>query len=327
MKILLSESALARAHGPLQDLGVALEPIVVRRDGTILENGGVVDEATIAPEAMWVTIDIMADGGLERFFRIALSSPTLKWVQTFMAGLDSPLFRQILDRGVRISNTHAQAPGIADYILSQVLAEWHPIKDQRAAQAEHTWARLPFRELAESEWLIVGYGHIGRETARRAKAFGARVIGVRRTPAPDPDADAIAPFSELPKLLPQADIVVLAASLNGATQGMADARFFAAMKKDAILVNVGRGGLIAELDLLSALDRNRPGLAILDVFEVEPLPQESPFWDHPKIRVTAHCSAATAGMFARIDQIFLENTVRYAKGEPLLNEVNASTLG
>jgi phosphoglycerate dehydrogenase-like enzyme len=222
-----------------------------------------------------------------------------------------------------MSNTHAQAPGIADYILTQVLAEWHPIGDQRAAQAEHAWARLPFRELAESEWLIVGYGHIGRETARRARAFGARVIGVRRTLAPDPYADAIAPFSDLPRLLPQADIVVLAASLNGTTQHLADARFFAAMKEGAILVNVGRGGLVAEHDLLS-LDRDRPALAILDVFEVEPLPKESPFWDHPKVRVTGHCSAATAGMFARIDRVFWDNTARYAKGEPLLHEVNAS---
>ncbi len=325
MKILLSESALARTQDRLRVLGVALEPIVLRRDGAILENGVVVDEARIAPEAMWMSVDVMADNALELFCRIALSSATLKWFQTFSAGLDSPFFRQILDRGVRISNAHAQAPAIADYILSQVLAEWHPIKDQRAAQAGHVWTRLTFREIAESEWLIVGYGHIGRETARRAKAFGARVVGVRRTLGPDPYADAIAPFSELPKLLPQADIVVLAAPLNGTTQRMADAGFFAAMKKGAVLVNVGRGGLVAEHDLLPALDRDRPALAILDVFEVEPLPQESPFWDHPKIRVTAHCSAATAAMLDRVDQLFVENTARYVKGEPLLNEVNAST--
>jgi phosphoglycerate dehydrogenase-like enzyme len=276
---------------------------------------------------MWMSLDAFATGGLEPFFRIALSSPSLKWLQTFNAGLDSPLFRQIFDRGVRMSNSNAQAIAIAEYVLAQVLSEWHPIAAQRAAQKAHDWKRIGFRELSQSEWLIVGYGAIGRETAKRAKGFGARVVGVRRNLAPDSHADAIAPLADLPKLLPEADIVLLAASLTESTRHLANAEFFAAMKEDSFLVNIGRGGLVDEAALLTALPRKRPALAILDVFETEPLPTESPFWDHPQVRLTAHCSPSSAGTFLRGDQLFLDNLARYLKGEPLVTEVTASTFG
>jgi phosphoglycerate dehydrogenase-like enzyme len=325
MKLVLSEAGLARVENPLRALGLDLELIVVSADGAIRANGQSVSEDALRPETMWMSLDLFVNRGLDPFFRIALSSPLLKWLQTFNAGLDSPLFKKIFDRGVRISNSNAQAPAIAEYILAQVLAEWHPLKAQRAAQAAHEWTRIGFRELSQSRWLIVGYGNIGRETAKRAKSFGAHVTGIRRSPGADPVADVIAPMSELPSLLPASDIVVLTAPLTDATHHLADARFFAAMKDGAIFVNVGRGGLVDETALLAALDTNRPGLAILDVFETEPLPKDTPFWDHPKVRMTAHCSPASTGTFARGDQLFLDNLARYARGETLITEVTERT--
>ncbi|MGD0189782.1 MAG: D-2-hydroxyacid dehydrogenase [Rhizomicrobium sp.] len=325
MKLILSEAGLARVEIPLQALGLDLEPMVVSTDGAIHANGQAVAEDAIRPEVMWMSLDLFVNRGLGPFFRVALSSPSLKWLQTFNAGLDSPLFKQIFDRGVRISNSNAQAPAISEYILAQVLAEWHPVKAQRAAQATHEWSRIGFRELSQSRWLIVGYGNIGRETAKRAKAFGAHVIGIRRSPGADDVADAIAPMSALPSLLPDADVVVLTAPLTEATHHLADARFFAAMKDGAYLVNVGRGGLVDEAALLAALDTNRPGLAILDVFETEPLPKDSPFWDHPLVRMTAHCSPASTGTFLRGDQLFLDNLARYARGGTLITEVTERT--
>lgn len=327
MNVFLTEAALGRVQPQLAALDLELRLAVLCPDGKIRLDGQPIAEGAVGPEVVWMSLDAFASHQLEPFFRLALTDPAVKWVQTFNAGLDSPLFRQIFDRGVKLSNSSAQAAAIAEYILAQVLSEWHPIRAQRAAQADHAWKRISFRELGQSHWLIVGYGHIGRETAKRAKAFGARVTGIRRRQEPDEFADAIHLLEDLPTLLPQADIVVLSTSLTGTTRRLADAAFLARLKPGAILVNVGRGGLVDEAALLKALDGDRPGLAILDVFETEPLPADSPFWDHPKVRLTAHCSPSSAGTVARGDALFLDNLGRFARGEPLRNEVTAATFG
>jgi len=215
---------------------------------------------------------------------------------------------------------------IAEYVVANAIAELHPIAAHRAAQAERKWKSVPFREISQTSWLIIGYGHIGEEVARRVKAFGARVVGIRRSPKPSEFADQVATLADLPLLLPQADVVVLACALNDQTRDLANAKFFAAMKQNSLLINIARGGVVVEDDLLTALARKAPGLAILDVFREEPLPATSQFWSHPQVRVTAHTSAAGSGTIPRGDKLFLSNLKRYAAGEPLLNEVNASSL-
>jgi phosphoglycerate dehydrogenase-like enzyme len=124
--------------------------------------------------------------------------------------------------------------------------------------------------------------------------------------------------------LPEADVVVLSVPLTPDTEDLADGAFFAAMKPGSVLVNVGRGGLVDETALLAALDRGAPEHAVLDVFQVEPLPKESPFWDHPRVTLTAHASGNGAGAGARNDETFLENLRRWTAGEPLLYEAQAS---
>jgi phosphoglycerate dehydrogenase-like enzyme len=170
--------------------------------------------------------------------------------------------------------------------------------------------------------VIIGFGAIGEGVARRVKAFGATVTGVRRDQAPHPSADAIASLNDLPRLLPEADVVVLACPLTPETRRVANAGFFAAMKEGSVLVNVGRGGLVDEPALLAALDRGAPEHAVLDVFETEPLPADSPFWAHPRVSLTPHNSGATDGQGRRNDELFLENLGRYVRGEPLLNQAD-----
>jgi len=138
--------------------------------------------------------------------------------------------------------------------------------------------------------------------------------------------DRVAPIADLPSLLPEADVVVLACSLNASTRDLANEAFFKAMKPGSILVNIARGGVVVDEALLAALDRKAPAVAILDVFHQEPLPATSPYWAHPQVRVTAHTSAAGSGTVPRGDKLFLSNLKRYAAGEPLLNEVDPKSL-
>jgi phosphoglycerate dehydrogenase-like enzyme len=160
--------------------------------------------------------------------------------------------------------------------------------------------------------------------AVRARAFGAKITGVRRNPDPHPVADRIASLADLPELLPEADVVVLACPLTPETKNLVDADFLGRMKPGSVLVNVGRGGLVDEPALLTALDRGVPDHAVLDVFVTEPLPADSPFWSHPRVALSPHASGATDGQSARNDALFLENLGRYVRGEPLISEIAAA---
>jgi phosphoglycerate dehydrogenase-like enzyme len=171
-------------------------------------------------------------------------------------------------------------------------------------------------------WLIVGFGAIGQLVAERARAFGAKITGVRRTPGPHPLADAMAPLSALRDVAPEADVIVLAAPGAPETRHLVDAPLLASMKSGSILVNVGRGSLVDEPALLAALDRGTPEFAILDVFETEPLPPGSPFWRHPRVALTGHASSFGSGRPARHEALFVENLERYLDGKPLLDEVD-----
>ena len=175
--------------------------------------------------------------------------------------------------GIRLTKSDAQAPAIAEYVLAHALARLHPIAEQRAAQDARDWRRVEFREVADTRWLLVGFGAIGREVAARLRPFGAHVMAVRRHPAPDPLADAVIGPDAVASALPETDVIVLAAPLTAETEGMVDAGFLAAAKPGALLVNVARGGLVDEDALRAALD-GELGHAVLDVFDEEPLPPE-----------------------------------------------------
>jgi phosphoglycerate dehydrogenase-like enzyme len=139
-------------------------------------------------------------------------------------------------------------------------------------------------------------------------------------------ADAIIPLEALPEHLPAADVVVLCAPLNPATRHLANADFFAAMKPGSVLANVGRGALVDEGALLAALARGAPAHAVLDVFETEPLPSDSPFWGHPAVSLSPHNSGVTGAQDARNRDLFLDNLARYLDGRPLLNEIDPRDL-
>lgn len=322
MRLLIHEKSLGRVAADIAGLGAAVEPVVVNDAGDISLAGVPLTPDAAQVEVAWANADVFFSGGVRTFMTAALKSPGLKWVQSGAAGFDSPVFGQFVQKGARLTTSHGQAVGMADYVLWGVLDAFQGGPSRRAAQAAGKWDRRPFRELAGSRWVILGFGAIGRGVAQRAKAFGAHVTAVRRNAAPDPLADVMAAPAQFLDVLADADVVVLAAPATPETRHVAGAEAFGRMKAGSVFVNVGRGALVDEDALLAALERGAPGHAVLDVFEVEPLPAESPFWAHPRVTLTPHSSGITAGNVPRNDALFLENLRRYLAGQPLESEAD-----
>jgi phosphoglycerate dehydrogenase-like enzyme len=227
-------------------------------------------------------------------------------------------------RRARLTNSHGQALSIAEYVVTEVLVHYQHRAERVRAQAEHRWQPVPFRELGLTHWLIVGFGAIGQAVAQRVRPFGATVTAVDQVARPL--ADRTFPLSAVRDLAPEADVVMLALPLTDETAGVADARLFGAMKSDAVFVNVGRGGLVDEAALLAALDAGAPAHAVLDVVVTEPLPGDSPLWDHPRVVLSAHTAALGSGHQARNDAAFLANLARFVAGQALESEVDHKTL-
>jgi len=324
MQILLSEAAHARVAGALP---AGLDIVTMDPTGAFKRGGVAVDAASVDPEVFWLSLDLFPAGMIPAFMAQVLRGTRGKWLQSLAAGVDNPAFKAVMGKGIRLTKSSAQAPPIAEYVIAHAVSLLHPIAEQRRAQDARDWRTVPFREIGSTRWLMLGFGAIGTEIARRLQPFGAHLTVVRRNVAPEALAAQVRPPPDLLALLPDADVVVLACALNDSTRGIAGTDFFGAMKRGSLLINIGRGGLVDEAALRAGLDRDQPAHAVLDVFETEPLPKDAWFWDHPKVRVTAHCSNAGDGLAARSDALFLENLRRYRAGEPLLNEAHKSEVG
>ena len=327
MQILMTKAAHDRVGERLAKIAPHAEVVTVAA-GDIYERAGQqIDVEAVDPEAIWFSLDSWSDRLMGSLIGRALKAPSPRWVQAFSAGIDAPIFRTIMEKGLRLSRSGAQAIPIAEYVVAHALSLQIPIEAQAAHQRDHAWKSTPYRELASTRWVLIGYGNIGREIAKRIKPFGVDLTVVRHSPGAADLADRTLALKDLPGVLPNADVVVLACALNDETRGMANTAFFAAMKPGAILINIGRGGLVDEDALRAGLDRDQPAHAVLDVFATEPLPADSWFWDHPKVRVSAHTSNSGDGNLGRGDEVFLENLRRYLAKEPLLNEADPREVG
>jgi phosphoglycerate dehydrogenase-like enzyme len=319
-RVLFYEPAYQRIAERISTLA-GVDALLMDRDGRIRVGGREVRAEDAAPEVGWATNDLFG-GPIRQYMVALLKSPALRWLQSGAAGFDNPVFAQIIAKGARLTTNHSQAVGMSEYVLATVLDHFQRGPERRIAQARGEWARLPYREISGSRWLIIGFGAIGQEVARRARGFGAQIVGVRRAPGAHALADEMAPPERTHELLASADVVVLSLPLSPQTESMVNGRFLSAMKTGSVLVNVGRGGLVDEAALIAALAAGTPEHAVLDVFRTEPLPADSPFWKNPRVTLTGHASAIGSGLTRRTDELFVENLGRFMRGEPLTNEAN-----
>lgn len=324
-QVLLPADDYGRLADRLSALDHSTEPLLWSRNGVKLPDGSrvadadgmPVGDADYAPAAAWISIGLLFGGNLAPFVGAALAPGTLRWTQACLAGTDAPPFQQLLRAGVQLSRSDAPNDATAEHTMSLVLStfgDWAGRIDRRRAGA---WLQAPWREVRGSRWVIVGFGSIGRKVATLARAFGAAVVGARRSVADDADleaADAMVTMEAIADELPLADVVVLTCPLTDETRGLVDAEFLAAMRDDAVLVNVARGAVIDTDALLAWLDGDRGATAVLDVFDIEPLPDSSPLWQHPKVVMTTHIGGAGSGMAARNDDLFVAQLDSFLAG-------------
>jgi phosphoglycerate dehydrogenase-like enzyme len=257
----------------------------------------------------------------------------LRWVHTSAVAVETMCLPELFARGILVTNSRGiQAVPIAEHVMAVILALARQVPHAIDAQRAHRWSqnefvghRLPW--LLKGRTLgLLGVGTIGLEIARRAGAFGMRVIGMRRRADRGSvvGIDQMLAPSQLDELLEAADVLVVAAPLTPETQGLLDAAALARMKTGALLVNVGRARIIDHDALVAALKTGRLAGAALDVFPEEPLPADHPLWSLPNVIITPHTSGFRAGHWNDVIDLFADNLQRFERGGTLRFRVEPS---
>lgn len=256
----------------------------------------------------------------------------LKWIHATAAGVGQLMYPEFRASGIVLTNASGvHAIPMAEHIIGMLLAMARNFPAAMRAQAERRWAQQEIwddpgarpRELASATLLLVGFGAIGREVARIARALGMRIHAVTRSGKGNTQlAEKIFPAENLLEALREADYVVVAAPETPATHRLISTRELKAMKPTAVLVNVARGTLVDEAALIEALKRGTIAGAALDVAEQEPLPPESPLWVLPNVLLTPHVSSVSEQLWQRQGDLMLENLARWFAGQPLRNVVD-----
>ena len=243
------------------------------------------------------------------------SFPNLGLVQLTSSGLDRVPVADLEERGIRVFNAKGvYAIPISEWILMVILQFCKESRFFEENQRHHQWVKhRGLTELSGKTACIIGLGEIGIETAKRLRAFGVRIVGVRSSAQPSEYADLITTPSDLIETLPQADFVVVSVPLTPNTKGMIGAAEFASMKEGAIFVNVSRGAVVDEVALLAALQADRLGGAALDVFQEEPLPADNPLWANERAVVSPHNSFVSNENAARMWRRAIENLQQYER--------------
>jgi len=259
------------------------------------------------------------------------AAPALDWIHSPAAGVGGMLFPALVESAVVMTNSRGISAGtIAEHVLAVTLVLFRKLRMAFRAQSAVEWAQdaillpPPLRTIAGSRVLVIGLGAIGTATAQAMSALGARVDAVRRAssrPKP-PFVDTLAGPEQLVELLARAEVVVVAAPQTRETRGLIGTRELAAMRPDAILVNVSRGRLVDEAALARALADGGIGAAALDVFEQEPLPKDSPLWSMDNVLITPHMAGFRPDHWDAVVDLFSENLRRFDAGQELLNVVD-----
>lgn len=249
----------------------------------------------------------------------------LAWIHTILAGVDRFPRDRLREAGVVLTNStgiHGDAVGetVAAYALSFARRVHAHVSNQQRRE----WSQPEWDDgwtVAGERACVIGLGSLGRGIVDRLTGLGLDVVGVRRTPTPEPGVERVYPVGQLHEAVSDARFVVAAVPLTADTRGMLDANVFESMRPDAYLINVARGDVVVQSELIEALREDTIAGAALDVFETEPLPDSSPLWEMDEVIVSPHCAAFTRDYYRHVATILRESCTRILDGKEPVNRV------
>jgi len=316
---------------PVDDSNASLHLGTLPHGAKLLSVGTTLGEFSGAKDPNVLMVSPSCPKAKEVLLEVLRQYPTIEWVHCRSAGIDfvesEGFASTCVERGVRVTNAKGTfSSTLAEYSLFACSYFAKNIPRLSRQKLEKKWLPYDVEELRGKTMGIVGYGDIGRACAKLAKSYGMRVLALRRTPSrsrDDPLPDVLLGPEGLRSLAKESDYVVCAAPSAPGTRGMIDEGFFRSLGEDAVFVNVGRGDVVDEEAMVRALTDGTLKGAALDVFAVEPLPEESPLWDLRNVLLSPHNMDQTATFMHEAAEFFVdENLPRFLMEEELLNPVD-----
>src|SRR2546430_9672208 len=281
----------------------------------------------LAPAAAHATVLFNWSGSLVLFRKIFGNCPNLGWVHSRSVGLERTLFPELMESPVPLTNgTGVFSASLGEFVLAAILYFAKDFRRMIRNQTAGVWEAFDVMSISGYTVGIIGYGDIGRAIAARVRPLGMTVLAVKRHASPLRGADPLVEETYGPErrmeMLSRCDYVVVAAPLTSETRGMIGEPEFATMKPTAVVINVGRGQVISEEALVSALSKGQIKGAALDVFDQEPLPRDHHFYKLNNVLLSPHCADHTPDWLDQAMEVFIAQFERFRKGEPLLNVVD-----
>ena len=307
---------VATGHGFYDQFGAASEAIEPGIQWSLMNPDGSWSRPPEDCDTIVLADDVYARG----FMEAAAALPAPRWAHTEDAGTDGFFYDAMRDKGAIVTHSPgANAPEVAEFAFSFLLWSAKRLGEFRDAQRAHAWDKRVSQGLSDKTVLVIGLGAIGSHVVRYARAFGMRVLGIRRTASPAGDVDRQGTLDDLDDFLAKADFVVLALPHSEDTDKLIGAAELARMKPEATLINVARGAIVDLPALREALASGQIHQACLDVFPTEPWPADDDLWDLPNLFMTPHNASDSPLYLPRVGKIWLENLRRFQTGEALLH--------
>ena len=255
-------------------------------------------------------------------------APNLKWIQAITAGVDNLPLKEINDRGIILTNARGiHKIQMAEFAMAAMINFARNFHQMHRNQINGLWDRsVPQAEIYGKTVGIIGLGSIGEEIARKASFFGMRVLGVRKNPRPIEYVDRVYEIEEMDKVFRESDYVINLLPLTAETHKLIDRRYFGSMKKTACFINIGRGPTVNQTDLVDALKSNQIAGLVADVYEEEPLPEDSPLWQLENVILTPHIAGVSPNYVKRAMDVITHNLRVYVgqSGE-MMNVIDCSS--
>jgi len=267
--------------------------------------------------------DILLTWGAMDIRPLYLTAPKLKWIHALSAGVENLIFPEMATNNTLLTNSRGiHGIPISEHVFAIMLSFTRGLNVFIRQQGKKLWKRSPVEEIHDKTIGIVGLGSIGREIAKKAKGMGMQVIASKKTMTTELFVDKLYTSEQLPELLADADFVIVALPLVEETKNLFTIKEFSLMKPSAYFINISRGAVVNENDLVTALEQGLIKGAGLDVFEQEPLAESSHFWDMENVIITPHLAALSPNYLDRAIKLFADNLSRYIQHKEMLNVID-----